>query len=196
MTTRAIVAALAFAFLMATPAVAKVSFDTAAKVTAASKATDLSARKKVVKKKAKKPRKAKRAVVRYAGQAGCSDDRYCHMTAAIETPAFSTGFTASYSGGLGPKPAASCGWYMRAQFGGKYGPEFNRAYAWASLPRTTLQPGALVVSARKGKGCGGPCGHVVKVVEVIDKCRAIVNDNKGTYERNTCRARVAVVMPQ
>lgn len=96
---------------------------------------------------------------------------------------------------LGPKPHASCGWYMRQQFGGRYGAEFNRARAWARLPRTSLQPGAVVVSSRKGRGCGGPCGHVVKVVRVIDQCRAIVHDNRGTYERNTCRNRVAVVMP-
>lgn len=96
---------------------------------------------------------------------------------------------------LGPKPRASCGWYMRKLHGGRYGREFNRAYAWARLPRTTLSPGAVVVSSRKGRGCGGPCGHVVKVVRVIDACRAIVNDNRGTYERNTCRNRVAVVRP-
>ncbi len=100
-----------------------------------------------------------------------------------------------YSGGLGPKPRASCGWYMRAQFGGRYGPEFNRARAWASLPRASLTPGAVVVSARKGRGCGGACGHVVKVVSVIDQCRAVVQDNSGTYTRDTCRARVAVVRP-
>lgn len=99
------------------------------------------------------------------------------------------------TGGLGPKPRASCGWYMRKIFGGKYGRDFNRAYAWARLPRTTLSPGAVVVSSRKGKGCGGPCGHVVKVVRVIDACRAIVHDNRGTYERNTCRNRVAIVRP-
>lgn len=98
-----------------------------------------------------------------------------------------------HSGGLGPKPRASCGWYMRAQFGGRYGPEFNRARAWAGLPRTTLSPGAVVVSSRKGTGCGGPCGHVVRVVSVIDHCRAVVQDNRGTYERNTCKNRVAVV---
>jgi hypothetical protein len=96
---------------------------------------------------------------------------------------------------LGPKPRASCGWHMRKVFGGRYGPEFNRAYAWARLPRTSLSPGAVVVSSRRGRGCGGPCGHVVKVVRVIDACRAIVTDNRGTYERNTCRNRVAVVRP-
>lgn len=99
------------------------------------------------------------------------------------------------AGGLGPKPRASCGWYMRKIHGGRYGRDFNRAYAWARLPRTMLSPGAVVVSSRKGKGCGGPCGHVVKVVRVIDQCRAIVHDNRGTYERNTCKNRVAVVQP-
>lgn len=96
---------------------------------------------------------------------------------------------------LGPKPRASCGWHMRKLHGGRYGPAYNRARQWASLPRTTLSPGAVVVSSRKGRGCGGPCGHVVKVVSVLDACRAIVTDNRGTYERNTCRNRVAVVRP-
>lgn len=104
-------------------------------------------------------------------------------------------YTSARYTGLGPKPRASCGWYMRGVFGGKYGPDFNRAYAWARLPRVAPRPGAVVVSSRKGRGCGGPCGHVVKIVNVIDACRAIVRDNKGTYERNICRNRVAVVQP-
>lgn len=96
---------------------------------------------------------------------------------------------------LGPKPLASCGWHMRKLHGGRYGPEFNRARQWATLPRSSLRPGAVVVSSRKGRGCGGACGHVVKVVRVIDACRAIVTDNRGTYERDTCRNRVAIVQP-
>lgn len=97
--------------------------------------------------------------------------------------------------GLGPKPRASCGWYMRGVFGGRYGPAYNRAYAWAKLPKVAPRPGAVVVSSRKGRGCGGPCGHVVKIVRVIDACKAIVRDNRGTYERNICRNQVAVVQP-
>lgn len=94
---------------------------------------------------------------------------------------------------LGPRPAASCGWYMRKVFGGRYGPSFNRARQWATLPRTALAPGAVVVSSRKGRGCGGPCGHVVRVVSVIDRCNAVVNDNRGTYRRNVCRNHIATV---
>lgn len=102
---------------------------------------------------------------------------------------------AGQPGKLGPKPRASCGWYMRKVFGGRYGPAFNLARSWASLPKTSLRPGAVVVSKRKGRCGNGWCGHVVKVVRVISACRAIVHDNRGTYERDICRNRVAVVQP-
>lgn len=102
---------------------------------------------------------------------------------------------AGQPGKLGPKPRASCGWYMRGQFGGRYGKEFNRAMAWARLPRVSPRPGAVVVQTRKGKGCGGQCGHVSKIKQVISACRAIVQDNRGTYERDICKNRVAVVQP-
>lgn len=108
----------------------------------------------------------------------------------------SPGFFPQHSGhALGPKPRASCGWYMRGQFGGRYGKEFNRAMAWAELPRVAPRPGAVVVQTRKGKGCGGQCGHVSKIKQVLSACRAVVQDNRGTYERDICKNRVAVVQP-
>lgn len=87
---------------------------------------------------------------------------------------------------LGPKPRASCGWYMRGVFGGKYGPEFNLAQTWFNrLPRTTAAPGRLVIWTR-----GGIYGHVARIVQMIAPCQAIVNDNRGTYRRNICGPRV------
>lgn len=117
----------------------------------------------------------------------------CAVSATADARNLFSSFSQPARYSLGPKPAASCGWTMRAMFGGRYGAAFNRAYQWATLPRTTLRPGAVVVSSRKGRGCGGPCGHVVRIVRVIDACNAVVQDNAGTYQRNTCRNRVAIV---
>lgn len=84
---------------------------------------------------------------------------------------------------LGPKPRASCGWYMRKVFGGRYGPEFNLAQNWyRKLPKTIARPGAVVVWTR-----GGNKGHVARIVRVTGACRAVVNDNAGTYGRDICR---------
>ncbi len=46
---------------------------------------------------------------------------------------------------VGPKPARSCGWYMRTQLGG--GPEYNLARNWAKRGRPLNGPrvGAVVV---------------------------------------------------
>lgn len=84
---------------------------------------------------------------------------------------------------LGPKPRASCGWYMRGVFGGRYGPEFNLAQNWyRRLPKTYAHSGAVVVWTR-----GGIYGHVARIVRVTGPCRAVVNDNMGTRERDICR---------
>jgi len=86
----------------------------------------------------------------------------------------------------------TCGLYLRQQFG--LPAAFNLARNWLSLPRASLQHGAVVVSSRKGRALGGgPGGHVVKVVEVIDSCTAIVNDNRGTYKRNICKNQLGIV---
>lgn len=88
--------------------------------------------------------------------------------------------------GLGPKPKASCGWYMRSVFGGRHGPEFNLAQTWIrKLPRTAAHVGAVVVWTR-----GGNKGHVARIVSLTGPCRAVVNDNRGTYERSICGPRV------
>ena len=88
-----------------------------------------------------------------------------------------------------------CGRVQRAYF--NLPPKFNLALNWATLPHTTPHPGAVVVQRRAGRALGGgPGGHVSRIESVLDHCRAIVTDEKGTYERNICKALVAVVDPR
>lgn len=71
------------------------------------------------------------------------------------------------------------------------------ALNWSKLPRVSQPiPGAVVVQRRKGRALGGGAGgHVSRVVSVTGPCRAIVQDNRGRYERNVCRNLVAYVSP-
>lgn len=90
----------------------------------------------------------------------------------------------------------TCGLVMRQLTGGKYGREFNIARTWLKLPRTFARPGAVVVSWREGKALGGsPGGHVVLIRQLLDDCRAIVSDNRGTYQRNICKRQLGIVQP-
>ena len=57
-----------------------------------------------------------------------------------------SGSVASSEGhhGVGPRPGAWCGWYMRTRHGG--GPEYNRAASWAHWGSSSgPQVGAIVV---------------------------------------------------
>lgn len=45
----------------------------------------------------------------------------------------------------------------------------------------TAQPGAVMYQHG-----GGPTGHVSRIESVLGPCRAMVTDERGTYERNTC----------
>ena len=57
-----------------------------------------------------------------------------------------------------------------------------RAVEWKrAFPRTTAHAGAVMYQHG-----GGPSGHVSRIVEVTGKCRAIVADDAGRYERNLC----------
>jgi hypothetical protein len=88
-----------------------------------------------------------------------------------------------------------CGATQRAYFG--LPPAFNLALHWASLPHTTAHPGAVVVQRRSGRALGGgPGGHVSRIVSVTGPCRAIVTDERGTYERDICSRLVAYVSPR
>lgn len=87
-----------------------------------------------------------------------------------------------------------CGLTQRLHFG--LPPKFNLALAWAELPHTFAAPGAVVVQRRKGRALGGgPGGHVSRIVSVVGQCRAVVTDEKGTYERDICKNLVAYVRP-
>lgn len=90
----------------------------------------------------------------------------------------------------------TCGLVMRQMFG-LADPALNLARQWLRFQRTELQPGAVVVSSRRGRALGGgPGGHVVKVLEVRGACTALVRDNRGTYVRDICRNQLGIVMPQ
>lgn len=89
-----------------------------------------------------------------------------------------------------PPSNARCGWYM-GRITGHTDRDLWLARNWAKrFPRTSARPGAVVVQAR-----GGNKGHVSKILELRGKCRALVHDNSGTYERDICRRLVAYVQP-
>lgn len=77
-------------------------------------------------------------------------------------------------------------------------PRFRLALNWARLlPHVSPAPDVVVVQRRKGHALGGgPGGHVSRIVRLINACRAIVTDEKGTYERNICANLVAYVRPE
>lgn len=89
----------------------------------------------------------------------------------------------------------NCGRYMSRVF--HLPKQIALALEWAKrFPHTTARPGVVVVQTRKGRALGGgPGGHVSKIVSLTSPCRAIVNDNRGTYERDICSRLVAYVDP-
>jgi hypothetical protein len=88
-----------------------------------------------------------------------------------------------------------CGLTQRLHFG--LPAKYNLAMNWASLPHTHAAPGAVVVQRRKGRALGGgPGGHVSRIESIIGQCRAVVTDEKGTYERDICVNLVAIVNPR
>ena len=75
--------------------------------------------------------------------------------------------------------------------------DLNLALEWArKFPHTYAHPGAVVVQRRNGyDSAGHPGGHVSRIIEMRGPCHALVNDEKGTYERDICRRLVAYVEP-
>lgn len=71
------------------------------------------------------------------------------------------------------------------------------ALNWKQFPRTSAQPGAVVIQTRRGKALGGSAGgHVSRIVSLTDDPRfAIVRDNRGTYRRDIRKNLVAIVSP-
>ena len=101
---------------------------------------------------------------------------------------------------IGSSPAQAqlgrftCGLYLRQHFG--LGSQYNLARNWLNLPRCSLRSGSVVVQRRAGRALGGgPGGHVSRVVRVLSNCRAVVNDNRGTYTRDVCKNLWAYVCP-
>jgi hypothetical protein len=89
-----------------------------------------------------------------------------------------------------PPRNARCGWYM-GRLTGHSDRSLWLAQNWAKrFPRTSARPGAVVVYSR-----GGNKGHVSKIVSMRGKCRAVVHDNAGTYERDICHRVIAYVQP-
>ena len=89
-----------------------------------------------------------------------------------------------------PPANARCGWYM-GRLTGHSDRSLWLAQNWARrFPRTSARPGAVVVYSR-----GGNKGHVSKIVELRSRCRAVVHDNAGTYERDICHRVIAYVQP-
>ena len=96
---------------------------------------------------------------------------------------------ARVSHGIPPRNAR-CGWYM-GKITGHRDRSLWLAQHWARrFPRTSARPGAVVVWTR-----GGSKGHVAKIVSMRSRCRAVVHDNIGTYERDICRRVIAYVQP-
>jgi hypothetical protein len=116
---------------------------------------------------------------------GCGN---LEVSSVGSAPAYkAAGRAARHAGGLGPRPRAWCGWWLRKHTG-RLDPDLNRARAWLKFPRTSPRPGAFVVWAR---GKGG--GHVGQIVEMTGGCTALViSGNDGgavrTRERNICNA--------
>lgn len=89
-----------------------------------------------------------------------------------------------------PPRNARCGWYM-GRLTGHTDRSLWLAQNWARrFPRTSARSGAVVVWTR-----GGSKGHVAKIVSMQGRCRALVHDNGGTYERDICRRVIAYVQP-
>jgi hypothetical protein len=94
-----------------------------------------------------------------------------------------------------PRLGLICGFHLRQVYG-IADTAFNRAREWLRFPRAPVAPGMVVVSARKGRdSAGNPGGHVVKILHPISECVAVINDSAGTYKRDICRGRLAVVDP-
>ena len=92
----------------------------------------------------------------------------------------------------------NCGKYQCRIHGIKNCGSLALALEWAKKFTRVNQPapGIVVVQTRKGRALGGGRGgHVSKIVSVTSPCRAIVQDNRGRYERDICKNRVALVAP-
>ena len=88
----------------------------------------------------------------------------------------------------------NCGRFLSGLLHVSYTP---LAKEWArKFPHTTAHAGAVVVSSRRGRDSAGhQGGHVAVIRQINGQCRAMVQDNRGTYERNICKNLIAYVSP-
>lgn len=124
------------------------------------------------------------ALVPVAAAAQQADDRYAHVRGtALERPS-SKAKRWRHGRSVG---RFTCGVTMM-RITGQRDPRLALARSWLKFPRTSAGPGAIVVQSRNGRALGGgPGGHVSRILELRGSCRALVQDNRGTYERDICR---------
>lgn len=84
--------------------------------------------------------------------------------------------------------ACRCGTTAARRHGLPYvyrGINLKQAAGWKQIgtPISTPIPGAVAYWRR-----GGPTGHVATIERPIDRCNAVVSDDRGTYQRNICGA--------
>lgn len=71
------------------------------------------------------------------------------------------------------------------------GINLKQAIGWKrAFPQTSPAPGMVVYQHG-----GGPTGHVATIESVVDRCTAVVSDEKGRYERDICERGAVVVDP-
>jgi hypothetical protein len=117
-----------------------------------------------------------------------TDDRYAGAAGAspMNAQKLSWGARQPRRARLAVRGRFNCGIAMMA-ITGRREPGLALARSWLRFPRTVAGPGAVVVQSRKGRALGGgPGGHVSRIVEMRGSCRALVQDNRGTYERDIC----------
>lgn len=88
-----------------------------------------------------------------------------------------------------------CGWTQMKHFGIR-DQRYRLARNWLGFPRTSPRSGAVVVQWRSGRASDGRRGaHVARIVQVTGHCRALVADDRGTYQRDICSRGAVVVDP-
>lgn len=109
-----------------------------------------------------------------------------------------TGLTLALTVSSADAASFNCGKWMCRHVGVANCGSLALALEWARKFQRVAHPapGLILVQRRKGRALGGgPGGHVSKIVSVTGNCRAIVRDNRGQYERDICKNRVALVSP-
>jgi hypothetical protein len=131
------------------------------------------------------------ALISVPAAAQSTDDRYANVRGAVQgAPNAVGGYRGVRKGRIaraGRYGRFTCGITMM-RMTGQTDPRLALARSWLKFPRTSAGPGAVVVQGRAGRALGGgPGGHVSRIVELRGSCRALVQDNRGTYERDICR---------